>query len=195
MIAWGQSAVFRILSVSSQQLQMWHPPLMNQSSSLNETTVQLENLWIVSRALHADVTLPCVMWSPPCQRIRFHPSACWDVEGTTIVKLWLYNHSWVFLHGLQVNKCTRGSVEWDNFFFYSRHFDFSQLFLVTLPPLFFCVPMNHDTMTVSQYAQYQNPQTEAAQCNEAIINLIIYAWDPHVKMSEKGPLFSLWDDF
>lgn len=57
MILWRQSAAFCILNVSSQRRQMWHPPWLSPSSSLNESTVHLENLWIVSRALHADVTL------------------------------------------------------------------------------------------------------------------------------------------
>lgn len=56
---------------------MRHPPLLNRFSSLNETTVHVENLWSISRALHADVTLLCVMCSPPCQQIRFHCDARW----------------------------------------------------------------------------------------------------------------------
>ncbi len=36
------------------------------------------------------------------------------------------------------------------------------------------VPVSYDSVTVSQHAQYQDPGTEAAEWNSAIINLIIY---------------------
>lgn len=39
------------------------------------------------------------------------------------------------------------------------------------------VPVSHDSVTVSQHAQYYDPDTEAAKENSAIINLI---WS-HVK--------------
>lgn len=87
------------------------PPLI-QSSSLNEVAVHLETLWIVSRALHADVTSLCVMWSPPCQQIRFHHYACWNLEG-----------KW----GGGVQCRDTGSLRAIPHAFYSRHCDLSQL--------------------------------------------------------------------
>ncbi len=35
-------------------------------------------------------------------------------------------------------------------------------------------PVGHDSVTASQHAQHQDPETEAAKWNSAIINLIIY---------------------
>lgn len=71
--------------------------------SLNKTTVHLENLWIVSRVLHADVTRLCVMLSPPCQQIRLHPHRYWRTRETKQVRklskhrntfcLWLWSFS------------------------------------------------------------------------------------------------------
>ncbi len=36
------------------------------------------------------------------------------------------------------------------------------------------VPVSHDSVTVSKHVQYQNPETEAAKWNAAIIHFIIY---------------------
>ena len=36
------------------------------------------------------------------------------------------------------------------------------------------VPVSHDSVTVSQRAQYQDPETEATKWNSAVINFIIY---------------------
>ncbi len=36
------------------------------------------------------------------------------------------------------------------------------------------VSVSHDGVTVSQHAQYQDPETEAAKWNSAIIDFIIY---------------------
>lgn len=46
--------------------------LLHQSSCLNESSVHVQNLWIVSRVLQTDVTPACVTHSPPCLEITFH---------------------------------------------------------------------------------------------------------------------------
>ncbi len=48
------------------------------------------------------------------------------------------------------------------------------LITITMALFYPGVPVNHDSVTVSQHAQYQDPDTEAAKWNSAIINLIIY---------------------
>ena len=45
---------------------------------------------------------------------------------------------------------------------------------LTMALLYSSVPVSHDSVTVSQHAQYQDPETEAAKWNSAIIHLIIY---------------------
>ncbi len=51
-----------------------------------------------------------------------------------------------------------------------------QVLLITLTMALFysSVPASHDSVTVSQHAQHQDPETEAAEGISAIINLIIY---------------------
>ncbi len=36
------------------------------------------------------------------------------------------------------------------------------------------VPVNRDSVTVSQHTQYQDPETETAKWNSAVIHFIIY---------------------
>ncbi len=52
----------------------------------------------------------------------------------------------------------------------------AQVLLITLTMALFCssVPVSHDSVTVGQHARYQDPETEAAKWNPAIINFIIY---------------------
>ena len=62
---------------------------------------------------------------------------------------------------------------------FHRHFDFvgkAQVLLITLTMALFCssVPVSHDSVTVSQHTQYQDPETEAAKWNSAIVSFIIY---------------------
>ncbi len=44
-----------------------------------------------------------------------------------------------------------------------------------MAPFYSSVPVSHDSVTVSQHAQYQDPETEAAKWNSAIINYIMCA--------------------
>ncbi len=52
----------------------------------------------------------------------------------------------------------------------------AQVFLITLTMAVFylSVPVSQDSVTVSQHEQYQDPETEAAKWNSAIIHFIIY---------------------
>ncbi len=50
------------------------------------------------------------------------------------------------------------------------------------------VPASHDSVTVSLHAQYQDPETEAAKWNPAIINFIISV---SVKTLVSGPFHIL----
>ncbi len=42
-----------------------------------------------------------------------------------------------------------------------------------MAPFYSSVPVSGDSVTVSQHAQYLDPQTDAAKWNSAVINLII----------------------
>ncbi len=52
----------------------------------------------------------------------------------------------------------------------------AQVSTITLVMALFCssVPVRHDSVTVSQHEQYQDPETEAAKWNSVIINFIIH---------------------
>ncbi len=48
------------------------------------------------------------------------------------------------------------------------------LIILTMAPFYSSVPVCHDSVTVSQYARYKDPETEAAKWNSAVIHFIIY---------------------
>ncbi len=43
----------------------------------------------------------------------------------------------------------------------------------------FYVPVSHDSVAVSQHVQYQDPETEAAKLNSAIIKCLFYTYTFH----------------
>ena len=57
----------------------------------------------------------------------------------------------------------------------------------------FCssVPVNYDSVNMSQHAQYQDPETKAAKCNLAIIHFIIYCDKMSFMEKVYHPLFTL----
>ncbi len=50
----------------------------------------------------------------------------------------------------------------------------AQVLTLTETLFYSSVPVSHDNGTASQHAQYQDPETEAAKWNSAIIHFIIY---------------------
>ncbi len=47
---------------------------------------------------------------------------------------------------------------------------------LVMAKFYLCVPVSHDSVTVSQHVQYQGPETEAAKWNSAIVNLFFLLW-------------------
>ena len=52
----------------------------------------------------------------------------------------------------------------------------AQVLLITLAMALFypSVPLNHDSVTVSQHVPYKDPETEAAKWNPDIINFMFF---------------------
>lgn len=63
---------------------------------------------------------------------------------------------------------------------------------LTMAVFYSSVPLSHGSVTVSQHAQYQYPETEAAQWNSAISD---FTYTFSYSDMEKGMLYSLHSSF